>query len=86
MKFDFEGQQVRTVMQGEEPWFVLTDVCKVLGITQPHLVARRMDEADVTRVRVTITQVNGESATKSMNAVNESGLYDVPRHWSLTTA
>lgn len=73
-------------MQGEEPWFVLTDVCKVLGITQPHLVARRMDEADVTRVRVTITQVNGESATKSMNAVNESGLYDVPRHWSLTTA
>lgn len=75
--FDFKGAEVRTMTHNGEPWFVLADVCKVLEISQPHRVVTRLNQADVTRSTVTITQVNGESATKSMNYVSESGLYDV---------
>ncbi len=42
--FDFENLPVRIVKQGEEPWFVLADVCAVLGVENPRNVAARLDE------------------------------------------
>lgn len=43
----FEYRQtmdVRMVMQGDEPWWVLADVCRVLDLKEPHRVASRLDE------------------------------------------
>lgn len=42
--FDFENLPVRIVKQGEEPWFVLADVCAVLDLTNPSMVAARLDD------------------------------------------
>ena len=35
----FEGKQVRIVEQGGEPWFVLKDVCDVLGLADVSMTA-----------------------------------------------
>ena len=42
--FDYNEHQVRTVEQNGEPWFVLKDVCDVLGLNNPTVVAERDDE------------------------------------------
>ena len=44
--FRYDGQPVRVVDIDGEPWFVLADLCRVLGITRPpSAVAERIDEA-----------------------------------------
>lgn len=68
----FQNAQVRTLSQGGEPWFVLTDVCGALGIANSRNVFDRLDE-DQRGVR----QVDTNAGLRSVQIVNESGLYDV---------
>jgi len=68
--FDYEDNQVRTVLRDGEPWFVLKDVCAVLGIQNATDVAKRLDEDEVTRFNL-----GGLSGTT--NIVSEAGLYSV---------
>lgn len=68
--FHFEEQQVRTVEIDGEAWFVLADVCKVLGMTNPSYVKSRLNSDDVS----TLSSTEGGGAR---NIINESGLYDV---------
>lgn len=68
--FNYHESAVRTVEKGGEPWFVLTDVCKVLGISNASDVARRLDRDEVARFN--LGGLSGES-----NVINESGLYNV---------
>lgn len=70
--FDFEGQQVRTVMIEDEPWFVLPDVCKVLEISNSGNAKQRLDEED--KGIHTVDTPGGKQRT---SVINESGLYDV---------
>lgn len=70
--FNYEHHEVRTVLIDSEPWFVLADVCKVLDIANPSDTAKRLDEADLGS-----TEVRSGGQMRSMNIVNESGLYDV---------
>lgn len=62
--------QVRVVDQNGEPYFVLKDVCEVLGIQNTTDVSKRLDEDEVTRFN--LGGLSGET-----NIVNESGLYNV---------
>lgn len=39
--FNYNATEIRTVSIGGEPWFVLKDVCGVLGLTNPTIVASR---------------------------------------------
>ncbi len=39
--FQYEENEVRTVEQGGEVWWVLADVCRVLGLSNPTVVAAR---------------------------------------------
>ncbi len=59
--------QVRVVDQNGEPYFVLKDVCEVLGIQNTTDVSKRLDEDEVTRFN--LGGLSGET-----NIVNESGL------------
>lgn len=74
--FDFEGKQVRTVMVEDEPWFVLTDVCKVLEIGNPSMVKERLSSDNEVSLSTTEVQ-NARGQMRKTNIVNESGLYDV---------
>lgn len=70
--FDFKGNDVRTIKDGEEVWFILNDVCKVLRLRVDN-TKRGLDKGDISNtssVGVRIPKVN-----RGMNLVNESGLY-----------
>lgn len=67
--FNFESKEVRIVMVGNEPWFVLKDVCEVLDLTNPSVVANRLDEDERTKFNL---GRQGEATV-----INESGLYSV---------
>lgn len=71
--FTFEGTQVRTVMVDNEPWFVLGDVCKVLGLTNVTEIKKRLDQLDFNTIEVQ----NSRGQMRQTVCVNESGVYDV---------
>ncbi len=75
--FNYEGNKVRTVMKDGEPWWVLADVCRVLGLVNPSKVATRLDPDE----KMTLTLGEGHSGQRGgaqqMRVVNESGLYKV---------
>jgi len=62
--------EVRTVIKDGAPWFVLKDVCDVLGLSNPTVVAARLDADEVTKFD--LGGLSGE-----INIVNEPGLYNV---------
>lgn len=70
--FDFEGAAVRTQMQGAEPWFVLSDVCRVLEIANSSQAAARLDDDEKG-----ICNIYTPSGDQQMIIINESGLYSL---------
>lgn len=70
--FNYHESAVRTVERGGEPWFVLADVCEVLGLSSPHKVADRLEQDELSGIRFRSGGQNRE-----MTCVNESGLYNV---------
>lgn len=68
----FEDKPVRIVMQGDDPWWVLADVCKVLEIANPRDAAGRLDD-DERGVAITDTLGGPQQTT----IINESGLYSL---------
>ena len=64
--------EVRTVQQGEEILFVVTDVCRVLDINNARQAISRLDEDEKADVIL-----NDGSQNRHMNAVNEYGLYSL---------
>lgn len=72
--FDYEGMSVRTVVVGGDPWFVLADLCKVLGLTRSaSAVADRLDDG----VRQTYPIADSLGRTQQATIVNEPGMYEV---------
>ena len=71
--FSYGGNEVRTVQKDGEPWFVLKDVCRVLGLGSAHKVADRFDEDE--RNQIPLTDSLGRQQETTI--INESGLYNV---------
>lgn len=67
--FTYNQTQVRTIDKAGEPWFVLADVCKVLGIKNTSQLIQRLDEDERS-----ISNIGRQGATW---CINESGLYNV---------
>lgn len=70
--FTYNGNEVRTIQKDGEPWWVLKDVCEVLGLSDTAKTAERLDVDELSRVKL----VSGGQA-REMLCVNESGLYNV---------
>lgn len=71
--FAYGTQQVRTILIGDEPWFVAADVCAVLEIANARQAVARVDRDDVCQVDVIDSLGRGQNAY----AVNESGMYEL---------
>lgn len=71
--FNYDNNQVRTVMQDGEPWFVLKDVCKVLNLSTPKRVAERLDNDEVSLTHL----IDAIGRSQKTTIINESGLYGV---------
>ena len=70
--FTYNGNEVRTVQKDGEPWWVLKDVCEVLGISKYRDTAARLEDDDREPIRVDTL-----GGAQEMLCVNESGLYNV---------
>lgn len=70
--FNYNGNKVRTIQKDGEPWWVLKDICEVLGLSSPHKVFDRLDEDEKGR-----NQIPTHGGEQEMTVVNESGLYNV---------
>lgn len=66
---------VRTIIRDGEPWFVAADVCRALDVAST--ATRRLDEDEISALRLTQTSSNGVSQEREVNIVNEPGLYSL---------
>ncbi|MER1249808.1 Bro-N domain-containing protein [Bacillus sp. C10(2022)] len=71
--FNYQEQQVRTVVKDGEPWFVAKDVCDVLGITDARKSVNLLDEDE--RNSVPVTDSIGRNQETFI--INEPGLYSL---------
>lgn len=71
--FEYQNNKVRTVDVNGEAWFVLKDVCEVLGLSTPARVAKRLDGDEVSLTHLTDSMGRQQETT----VINESGLYNV---------
>ena len=70
--FHYKSSEVRTVELNGEPWFVLKDVCAVLGIGNSRMVADRLDEDEKG-----VSQIDTPGGLQNVSIISESGLYNV---------
>lgn len=68
-----EFGDIRVLEIDGEPWWVLVDVCRVLGIANPRNVAARMDGDE----KNTVHLADGNRGNPDITIVNEPGLYKV---------
>ncbi len=67
--FKYNGLQVRTVEKDGQIWWVLTDVCEVLALSNPSRVAQRLEDDERSNFKL--------GRQGEVVIVNESGLYNV---------
>lgn len=73
--FNFEELPVRTVTVENEPYFVGSDVAKILGYLKPaNAIANHVDDEDKT---TTLIQGIGSNYKSKATIINESGLYSL---------
>jgi len=75
--FKYNTTEVRTVIINNEPWWVLKDVCVILGIGNVTDTANRLDEDEKAELGLIEVSSNGVSQTRKRLIINESGLYSV---------
>lgn len=71
--FNYKDNQVRTVEVNGETWFVLKDVCAVLGIVNHKMTAQSLEEDEVSQTYLTDSLGRQQKTT----IISESGLYHV---------
>lgn len=68
--FVFDGAEVRTILIDDEPWFVASDVAKILGYRDAEKLTRRLDDED--KGTRSVGTLRGD---QMMTIINEPGLY-----------
>lgn len=72
--FNFEQNEVRTVLVNDEPYFVGKDVAEVLGYSKPrNAISTHVDEEDKQDAPIQ----GGLGGKQKMTIINESGLYSL---------
>lgn len=66
------GTELRSFLIDGEPWFVLADVCRILGISNPRDVAARLADD-----QKGVDLIDTPGGRQNTTLVNESGLYEV---------
>lgn len=69
--YDFSGKTVRILTDDKgNPWWIATDVCRVLGLTNPREAISSLKEYEKSTVRIS----DGQGGPKR-NIITEPGLY-----------
>lgn len=71
--FNFQNLPVRTVQLNNQPYWVLKDVCAVLGISNSRMTAERLEDDEVSQTDI----IDSLGRSQSTSVITESGLYAV---------
>lgn len=77
-EFAYTTQKIRMIEIDSEPWFIVKDVCEILGIKNVADAMKRLDEDEKLRLNLSYEEkhrLNLGFRGKSPWGVNESGLY-----------
>ena len=66
---------VRVIKKGGQPWWVLADVCRALGLSNPTRVAQRLDSDE--KLKIDPNLELGSRSNTPVTIISESGLYAV---------
>ncbi|MBH0159869.1 BRO family protein [Fictibacillus sp. 26RED30] len=67
--FSYSGNEVRTVINKNDVWFVASDVCKILDIQNVTQALQRLEEDERSMFNI--------GRQGKVNIINESGLYEI---------
>jgi anti-repressor protein len=70
--FNYSGNEVRTIVNGDEVWFVAKDVCEILDIKNVSDAVSKLNEKFKTTIVLSDT---GSNYKTNALVVNEAGLY-----------
>jgi prophage antirepressor-like protein len=81
-QFAFQDNQVRVLFLDEQPWFVATDVAKILDYTDPSMMIKHVDDEDkqvINPQKIDPVEMREtfNSNTFKVSIINESGIYAV---------
>ena len=68
--FNFMGTDVRVIVKDDEPWFVASDVCDVLGISKPRNSVALLDDDE--KGAHSMGTLGGK---QDMTIISEAGMY-----------
>ena len=72
---DFGDGYIRVFVKDGAPWFILKDVCDILGIRNARDVASRLDMDEKVGVGITDVDSDGIARTRIHTAIREGGAY-----------
>lgn len=72
VSFDFEGSDIRMTTRNGEPWFVASDVCRVLEVGNSRDAVSRLDEDEKG-----VVSSDTPGGRQNVTVINESGLYSL---------
>ncbi|MGI1808128.1 phage antirepressor [Pediococcus pentosaceus] len=71
--FNFEGNEVRTVLINDEPYFIGKDIADILGYSRPdNAIRNHVDDDDKL-----MHQFSASGQSRNMLVINESGMYSL---------
>ena len=69
--FNYESQQIRLIQDEEgEPWWVASDVCEIIGLSNTTEALRNLDNDEKSTLRIS-------EGGPERNIINEPGLYSL---------
>ncbi|WP_136314350.1 BRO family protein [Actinomyces procaprae] len=71
--YKFGDHGIRALLEGDEPWFVLADLCKALDLSNPSMVAKQVDVDALSNAEV----IDSMGRTQYPVVVSEAGMYQV---------
>lgn len=72
ISLEYQGNPVRCIQKDGAPWWVLSDVCKVLDLSNSRMTARQLDDDEKG-----VSQIYTPGGNQKVTVINESGLYNV---------
>jgi len=72
IEMNYNGNEIRTIDDNGQVWWMLSDVCKVLDLSTPSKVSDRLDDDEKG-----MTLIHTLGGKQNVTIVNESGLYSV---------
>jgi hypothetical protein len=69
--FFYNERKVRTTIKNGEVWWILKDICDVLGLTSSARVAERLEKDEVSSTHF----IDSIGRSQETLIINESGLY-----------